>query len=139
MNPKLQDIDHIHVFVSDSQKALDWYNNILGLKPSEEMFVLPESGPLMIRNNEGNINIALFKGNTMNNKAVIAFKVSGEEFVNCHTAINNSLSENIEVVDHDIQFSIYFEDPFGNPYEVTSYDYDILANHYEINIKPKNM
>ena len=124
-------IDHIHVFVSDGQKALDWYKNILGLIPSEEMVVLPESGPLMIRNNEGNINIALFKGIPKDNHAVIAFKVSGEEFINCHNTISPSLIENLEVVDHDIQFSIYFEDPFGNPYEITSYDYDMLANHYD--------
>ena len=131
MNPKLQDIDHIHVFVSDSQKALDWYNNIFGLKPLEKMVVLPESNPLMIRNKEGNINIALFKGKTKNNQAVIAFKVSGEQFINCHNTITQSLTENLEVVDHDIQFSIYFEDPFGNPYEITSYDYDMLTNHYD--------
>ena len=131
MNPKLQNIDHIHVFVSDRQKVLDWYNNFLGLKPSEEMVVLPESGPLMIRNNEGNINIALFKGKTKDNHAVIAFKVSGEQFINCHNTINHSLTENLEVVDHEIQFSIYFEDPFGNPYEITSYDYEMLTNHYD--------
>ena len=133
---KLQNIDHIHVFVSDLPKALDWYNNVLGLKPSEEMVVLPESGPLMIRNNEENINIALFKGMPKNNRAVIAFKVSGEEFINCHNTINQSLAENLEVIDHDIQFSIYFEDPFGNPYEITSYEYDILASHYDINNNP---
>ena len=127
---KLQNIDHIHVFVSDRHKALDWYNNIFGLKPSEEMVVLPESGPLMIRNNEGKINIALFKGEPKDNHAVIAFKVSGEEFITCHKTINYSLIEDLEVVDHDIQFSIYFEDPFGNPYEITSYDYDMLANYY---------
>ena len=133
MNPELQNIDHIHVFVSDRQKALVWYNNILGLNPSEEMVVLPESGPLMIRNNEGNINIALFKGKSKDNHAVIAFKISGEQFINCHNTINHSLTENLEVVDHDIQFSIYFEDPFGNPYEITSYDYDRLTNHYDKN------
>ena len=131
MNPKLQNIDHIHVIVSDRQKALDWYNNILGLKPSKEIIVLPKSGPLMIRNNEGNINIALFKGKSKDNQAVIAFKVSGEQFINCHNTITHSLTENLEVVDHDIQFSIYFEDPFGNPYEITSYDYDMLANYYD--------
>ena len=127
MKPKLQNIDHIHVFVPDREDALDWYSNILGLKPSEEIIVLPESGPLMIRNLEGNINIALFKGTPKDNKAVIAFKVSGEEFINCHNKINDSLTKNIEIVDHDIQFSIYFEDPFGNPYEITSYDYDMLT------------
>ena len=131
MKPKLQNIDHIHVFVSDRGDALDWYSNILGLKPLEEIIVLPESGPLMIRNNEGNINIALFKVTPKDNKAVIAFKVSGEEFINCHNKINDSLPKNIEIVDHDIQFSIYFEDPYGNPYEITSYDYEILSNNYK--------
>ena len=92
MNPKLQNIDHIHVFVSDRQKALDWYNNILGLKPSEEIVVLSESGPLMIRNNERNINIALFKGKRNDNHTVIAFKVSGEELINCYK-ITNKLAQ----------------------------------------------
>ena len=53
------------------------------------------------------------------------------ELENAKVRINGSLTKNIEIVDHDIQFSIYFEDPFGNPYEITSYDYDILTNHYE--------
>ena len=53
----------------------------------------------MIRNYEGNINIALFKGTPKDNKAVIAFKVSGEEFINCHNKINDSLPKNIEIVD----------------------------------------
>ena len=128
---KIQNIDHIHVFVSDGENALQWYNNILGLKPSDKMVVLPDSGPLMISNHEGNINIALFKGQPNNNHSVIAFKVSGKEFINCHNTINHSLTANLEVVDHDIQFSIYFEDPFGNPYEITSYDHDMLTNHYE--------
>ena len=131
MKPKLQTIDHIHVFVSNRKKALVWYKNILGLIPSDGTIILPESGPLIIKNNEGNINIALFKGKPKNNHVVIAFKVSGEEFINCHNTINPSLIENLEVVDHDIQFSIYFEDPFGNPYEITSYDYVMLSNHYD--------
>ena len=130
MHTKLQNIDHIHVFVSNRQKALEWYNNFLGLKPLEEIVVLPKSGPLMIRNNERNINIALFKGKPKDNNVVIAFKVSGEQFIKFYTAINHSVLENLEIVDHDIQFSIYFKDPFGNPYEVTSYDYEMLYNYY---------
>jgi len=132
MNPKLQNIDHIHIIVEDWQEALDWYNNILGLKPLEKLISLPKSGPLMIRNNEGNINIALFKGEPQDNRSVIAFKVTGAEFINCHDTINHSLTENIELVDHSSQFSIYFKDPYGNPYEITSYDYDMLSNHYNI-------
>ena len=132
MNPKLQNIDHIHVFVLDRQKALDWYKNILGLKPLEKLITLPKYGPLTIRNDEGTINIALFKGKTQDNRSVIAFKVTGEEFINCHDKINQSITENIELVDHSSQFSIYFDDPNGNPYEITSYDYEMLSNHYNI-------
>ena len=133
MNSKLQNIDHIHVFVLDRQEALDWYKNILGLKPFKKLITLPKSGPLTIRNDEGTINIALFKGKTQDNRSVIAFKVTGEEFINCHDKINQSITENIELVDHSSQFSIYFEDLDGNPYEITSYDYDMLSNHYSIN------
>ena len=127
MNTKLQNIDHIHVFVTDREEALDWYKNILGLEPLEKVITLPKSGPLMIRNDEGNINIALFKGTPKDNQAVIAFNVSGEEFINCHNTINDSSTKNVAVVDHESQFSIYFKDPFGNPYEITSYDYEMLT------------
>ena len=127
MKPKLQNIDHIHVFVPDREDALDWYSNILGLKPIERLLFWAKTGPLTIGNDEGSIHIALFEGEPNNNRSVIAFNVTGEEFINCHNKINDSLPKNIEIVDHDIQFSIYFEDPFGNPYEITSYDYDMLT------------
>ena len=130
MNPKLQNIDHIHVYVQNRQDALVWYKKILGLKPLEKLISLPKSGPLTIRNNEGNINIALFKGKPQDNRSVIAFKVNGDEFINFHDSINHSLTENIELVDHSSQFSIYFKDPYGNPYEITSYDYAMISNHY---------
>ena len=132
MKPKLLNIDHIHVFVADRQEALDWYNNIFGLKPSEKIISLPKSGPLTIRNDEDSINIALFKGKPQDNRSVIAFSVTGEEFINFYNMINHSLNDDLEVVDHSSQFSIYFEDPYGNPYEVTSYDYEMLFNHYNI-------
>ena len=40
MKPKLQNIDHIHVFVPDREDALDWYSNILGLKPNRKITFL---------------------------------------------------------------------------------------------------
>ena len=103
---------------------------MLGLKPLEKLIIMPKSGPLTIRNDEGSINIALFQGKPQDNRSVIAFKVAGDEFINCHDTINHSLTANIELVDHSSQYSIYFEDPDGNPYEITSYDYDMLSDHY---------
>ena len=130
MNPKLQNIDHIHVFVPDRQEALGWYNTILGFKPIKRLMFWAETGPLTIGNDEGTIHIALFEGKPKSNRSVIAFNATGEEFIDWHKRINNVLSEVIEVDDHSVSFSIYFEDPYGNPYEITSYDYEILSNHY---------
>ena len=130
MKPKLQNIDHIHVFVSDREDALDWYSNILGLKPIERLLFWAKTGPLTIGNDQDSIHIALFEGEPNNNCSVIAFNVTGEEFINWHKRIKNALSEIIEVNDHSVSFSIYFEDPYRNPYEITSYDYEILSNHY---------
>ena len=130
MKPKLQNIDHIHVFVPDRQEALGWYNTILGFKPVKRLMFWAETGPLTIGNDEGTIHIALFKGVPKSNRSVIAFNATGEEFIDWHKRINNVLSEVIEVDDHSVSFSIYFEDPYGNPYEITSYDYEILSNNY---------
>ena len=130
MKLKLQNIDHIHVFVPDRQEALGWYNTILGFKPVKRLMFWTETGPLTIGNDEGTIHIALFKGNPNSNRSVIAFNATGEEFIDWHKRINNVLSEVIEVDDHSVSFSIYFEDPYGNPYEITSYGYEILSNHY---------
>ena len=131
MKPKLQIIDHIHVFVPDRQKALDWYSAILGFKPVNRLLFWAKTGPLTIGNEEGSIQIALFEGEPDNNRSVIAFNATGEEFINWHKRINNGLSKVIEVDDHSVSFSIYFEDSYGNPYEITSYDYEILSNNYK--------
>jgi len=130
MKLKLQNIDHIHVFVPDRQEALGWYNTILGFKPIKRLMFWAETGPLTIGNDEGTIHIALFEGKPKSNRSVIAFNATGEEFIDWHKRINNVLSEVIEVDDHSVSFSIYFEDPYGNPYEITSYEYEILSNHY---------
>ena len=131
MKPKLKNIDHIHIFVADRQEALKWYRTVLGLKPVKNLLFWAKTGPLTIGNEEGSIHIALFKGKPKKNRSVVAFNTSGKEFINWHKKTNDVANGNIEVVDHSVSFSIYFEDPYGNPYEITSYDYEILENHYK--------
>ncbi len=130
MKPKLKNIDHIHIFVTDRKAALEWYKNVLGLKPVKNLLFWSNTGPLTIGNEEGSVYIALFKGEPNNNKSVVAFNTSGKEFINWYKKINDVADCNIEVVDHSVSFSIYFQDPYGNPYEITSYDYEILGNHF---------
>ena len=131
MKPKLKNIDHIHIFVTDRQEALKWYRTVLGLKSVKNLLFWAKAGPLTIGNEEGSIHIALFKGEPKENRSVVAFNTSGKEFINWHKKTNDVADGNIEVVDHSVSFSIYFEDPYGNPYEITSYDYEILENHYK--------
>ena len=130
MKPKLKNIDHIHIFVTDRQEALNWFRTVLGLKPVKNLLFWAKTGPLTIGNEEGSVHIALFKGKPKKNRSVIAFNTTGKEFINWHKKIKNALGGNIEIEDHSVSFSIYFEDPYGNPYEITSYDYEILVNHY---------
>ena len=130
MKQKLKNIDHIHVFVPDRQQALDWYSTILGLEPIKSLLFWANGGPLTIGNDDDSIHIALFEGEPNNNQSVIAFNTTGEDFINWHKRINNAVNCSIEVDDHSVSFSIYFNDPYGNPYEITSYDYEILSNHY---------
>ena len=131
MKPKLKNIDHIHIFVTDRQEALKWYRIVLGLKPVKNLLFWAKTGPLTIGNEEGSIHIALFKGEPKENRSVVAFNTSGKEFINWHKKTNDVADGNIEVVDHSVSFSIYFQDPYENPYEITSYDYEILENHYK--------
>ena len=131
MKPKLKNIDHIHIFVTDRQEALKWYRTVLGLKPVKNLLFWAKTGPLTIGNEEGSIHIALFKGEPKENRSVVAFNTSGKEFINWHKKINDVADGNIEVVDHSVSFSIYFQDPYENPYEITSYDYEILENYYK--------
>ena len=131
MKPKLKNIDHIHIFVTDRQEALKWYRSVLGLKPVKNLLFWVKTGPLTIGNEEGSVHIALFKGEPNENRSVVAFNTSGKEFINWHKKINDVIDGNIEAVNHSISFSIYFHDPYGNPFEITSYDYEILENHYK--------
>ena len=91
----------------------------------------------MVGNNDGNIKLALFKGNKENDGSIrrIAFRTSGMEFISFLNRLEMipvfSLGQKIEkhnIVDHDISYSIYFNDPDGNKLEITSYDHEYLSS-----------
>ena len=131
MNPKLKSIDHIHIFVDDRQEALKWYKTVLGLKPVKNLLFWAKTGPLTIGNEDGSVHIALFKGEPNENRSVVAFNTSGKEFIKWHKKIKCVVDGRIKVVDHSVSFSIYFKDPYGNPFEITSYDYELLKGYYK--------
>jgi catechol-2,3-dioxygenase len=57
----------------------------------------------------------------------VAFGVAAAEFVAWRRHLESRLGRPIEAVDHQLAWSIYFADPDGNPYEITTYDHALVV------------
>jgi len=134
---KVEQIDHVELFVPDRYAAARWYEKALGLRilPQHEHWAGP-GGPLMISSDNGGTMLALFEGEPRGSRPTaghqrVAFRVSGAGFLQFleHVREVTVHSESGEVVsqlcpvDHGKAFSVYFCDPYGNRFEVTSYEY----------------
>src|SRR5437867_1099033 len=120
---RVQQIDHVELFVPDRHEAARWYEQTLGLRivPEFEFWAKDSRGPLMIA--AGTTKLALFTGAPRSEGGFcrVAFLVDGPAFVEfCRRP-------GMEIVDHQKSWSIYFSDPYGHPLEVTTYDYDYVA------------
>jgi catechol 2,3-dioxygenase-like lactoylglutathione lyase family enzyme len=127
MAPKLTGIDHIHVFVSNRLAAEEWYRRVLGLarEPALESWA-SGGGPLTIADESGRIHLALFERPRQGCRSVVALGTSGAEFVAWLEHLETALGRKLEAVDHELSWSVYFEDPDGNPFEITSYEHSAV-------------
>jgi catechol-2,3-dioxygenase len=125
MVPTLIAVDHIHLSVRDRKLAEQWYRNTLGLErlAAFEQWV-SDKGPLTIGNAQGNIHLALFESEKVQN-TVVAFSVTAEDFFAWIEHLKDKEIV-VNIVDHDLSWSIYFKDPDGNPFEITTYEYDAV-------------
>ena len=136
-NFSIEDIDHIEMFVSNREKAAKWYEEIFGLKPIEELEMWSKIGPLFIGNKDRSVTLAIMNGKKENDGSInrMAFRTTGEKFIDFLNRIDGLnlffLNEKVtkeHVVDHDLSYSIYFDDPDGNKLELTCYDHDYLKS-----------
>lgn len=136
---RVAQIDHVEVHVPDVAGAADWYRRVLGLSPVSG---LGWEIPLMISSDGGSTKLALFKGEPQTDDVGwrrVAFRVSGASFLEFLRRLESvpvrdrdgSAVGPRDVVDHDVAWSIYFSDPYGNPLEITSYDYAEVADGLE--------
>lgn len=141
---QVEQIDHITLFVPDRYEAAQWYEQVLGLEICREYKKwADEGGPLMISSDGGRTMLAVFEGQSSRLQETdvephIAFRVDGVEFLKFVDRIEemsitdegNQVSQK-NIVDHKLSFSIYFHDPYGNRFEVTTYNYQAVAQTLE--------
>lgn len=134
---KVDQIDHVELFVPDRHEAARWYEETLGLAvlPDYAHWAEDPSGPLMIASEGGGTKLALFTGEPQGARAtagfhLVAFRVDGPGFrrflehVASHPVRGEAGEEVHSLVpkDHGMAFSVYFCDPWGHRLEVTTYD-----------------
>ena len=145
---RVDQIDHVELFVPDRHRAAAWYDQVLGFKTiaGYEHWTADPRGPLMISSDEGRTKLALFEGEPQGARDTagfhrVAFSVSADDFM----AFLDRLAEldlrddhgdavtRAGVRDHTGAYSLYFSDPYGHRLELTSYDYARLGERLQHN------
>jgi catechol 2,3-dioxygenase-like lactoylglutathione lyase family enzyme len=128
MPPPFQRFDHVHVFVADRVAAESWYARVLGLTRVKELeFWADDGGPLTLGDASDTIHIALFERPLQKCRSTIALAASAPDFLAWRSHLAAALDSPPKLEDHGVSWSLYFSDPDGNPYEITSHDYAELA------------
>lgn len=126
--PPLRGVDHLHVHVSDRAAAERWYARVLGLQRVEELAGwAADGGPLTLADRSGTVHLALFERAASARHATLALAVDGPAFLAWRTHLARELPAPPALEDHGLSWSLYFADPDGNPFELTSYAYAELA------------
>lgn len=136
---QVEQIDHVHIEVTDRDVAAAWYGRVLGLVPHAPYAQWADDpmGPLILATASGVATLSLFarEARTPSRDTTIAFSVSGAAFLDFLLELDELALQHVsgkvltrqDVVDHDLSWSIYFTDPDQNRLEVTTYDYGIVA------------
>lgn len=123
MPPELLAFDHVHVFVADRAAAEAWYQRVMGLRRTPELeFWAVDGGPLTLQNTNGSVHIALFERPAQPCRSTIALRVGASAYGEWRRHLKSTLGGAVTEEDHEASLSLYFRDPDGNPYEITTYD-----------------
>jgi catechol 2,3-dioxygenase-like lactoylglutathione lyase family enzyme len=131
-------LDHVHVRVPDRDEAARWYAEHLGFEPVESLDFWAkgfEGGPLQISADGGKTTLALFEvsdGHPMiRQETGVAFSVDADVFMSFARSlpcgIDNVEGEPLTVadlVDFDMCWALDLVDPWGNKYELNTYEYE---------------
>lgn len=131
-------LDHVHIRVPDRAEAARWYATHLGFEPVETFDFWAsgfEGGPLQISADGGHTTLALFEvseGHPMvPQQTGVAFSVDADMFMAFARSLPGEIAassgERLQVedlIDFDLCWAFDLADPWGNQYELNSYDYE---------------
>lgn len=129
MIPTLNGIDHIHLYVPNREEAAKWYEETLGFSIVDDyrFWAKDIRGPLTISDPSDRIHFALFQRENPALSSHVAFGATGAEFLKWKAYLEaQGILDRLS--DHTTMWSLYFHDPFGNNHEITTGDYDLVAN-----------
>ena len=122
----LQRLDHVSLNVSDRQRSIDWYRDVLGLELTNE----PNRDDWPAFMGEFGACIALFQAQPTlpaerNDESVgfrhVAFTVGKHDLERAQTHLTER-GVTFRVEDHGDSHSVYLRDPDGHTLELTTYE-----------------
>ena len=141
----IQRLDHVKVLVPDRYVAAAWYQQVFGLKimrgPHWDAAAALPDGPLFLGVDDtlDCTKVVLFEGEPLGTHPPIGlsracFSVDAESFLRFldrldELSLFNEEGERItrrHLVDQWIAWSLYFNDPYGNRYELLTYEYETV-------------
>ncbi|MGH2484384.1 MAG: VOC family protein [Ktedonobacterales bacterium] len=143
-NPfRVQRIDQIKVSVPDRYEAARWYEQVFGFEilrgPVWDAAASAPGGPLFlgVENALGGAKLALLEGESVGSHPPIgltraSFSVDADSFLDFLDRLDElalfgedgARLTRADLVDQWIAWSLYFNDPYGNRYEVLTYEYE---------------
>ena len=126
---QLEQIDHAAITVSNLERSITWYRDVLGL----ERRYAEVWGDYPVMMCAGLTGVALFPASTdypqprpMDDRTTImlrhlAFRVNRANFERAHVDLR-ARGIPFEFQDHTVSHSIYFHDPDGYEIEITTYE-----------------
>src|SRR5262249_37270810 len=122
------------------ERSAVWFERGLGLRREARLSAgaSDPAGPLFLSTSEGNHCLALVQGDTEHNPIgdhTVAFDVTVADFLKLVRELEilsltdrgGSILTNDDVYDHQLSWSLYFLDPDGNRFELTSYEYEAIG------------